>query len=291
MSDSSGLSPTQLEKPGAHPLRRNWWAWAWEVDGGPSSRAFQFLTVIVAVGALAVSLTTRSSNSTVETSNASYSYTYMSESGAPGDPDPQSKSCGDAESGVIGGWGPDRPTFTLSHPAPYTSLNAIRDNPDYGDERGFFRIKDAGDAAGGGWDYQVSVERDHTYLLQAYVENSAVDDNELVAVATTFSVNLPTCTGRRIASNAFLSSSNAFPQQIWGGVTFEGDEDFNLAYVGGSAKLYSNYWPNPGLTVDETFLTSKGILLGANKMDGNVLPGYKHSIYISFEVRPQFAPN
>ena len=40
-------------------------------------------------------------------------------------------------------WGPDRPTYTIEHPADHVTFDSITNNPDYGDERNFVTIKDA----------------------------------------------------------------------------------------------------------------------------------------------------
>lgn len=86
--------------------------------------------------------------------------------------------------------------------------------------------------------------------------------------------------------------TTAFPREIWSGVPFLSNEQFNLAYVAGSARLYSNAWPQPeGLPTDaeNELSTSAGFVSGYEVMDGVLLPGDQHSFYIFFEVQPQFA--
>ena len=41
-------------------------------------------------------------------------------------------------------WGPERPTYTIEKPADHVTFNSITNNPAYGDERNFVRIKEAG---------------------------------------------------------------------------------------------------------------------------------------------------
>ena len=43
--------------------------------------------------------------------------------------------------GSAGGWGPDRPTYTMTHPPTEPVLNSITDNPDHGDERNFVQVR------------------------------------------------------------------------------------------------------------------------------------------------------
>jgi hypothetical protein len=103
-------------------------------------------------------------------------------------------------------------------------------------------------------------------------------------------VNLPTCTGEGIASNGIIESTDAFPEEIWGGTTFKADQMFNLAYVPGSARLYNNGFGAKGTPLSASILTSTGVLIGYKQLDGVVPAGYQYSCYVTFEVRPQFAP-
>ena len=150
-------------------------------------------------------------------------------------------------------------------------------------------VRDASVGTAGGWEYSVRVQPDRTYIVRIYIENSSIYGvGELASLDTRVMVNLPTCTGNVIASNGFVSSSNAFPHKIWGGITFQSDEEFNLAYVEGSASLTTNAHPE-GVPIGSEFLTSMGSMLGYETLDGVVLPGYEYSMYFTFEVRPQFA--
>lgn len=40
-------------------------------------------------------------------------------------------------------WGPSRDTYTIENPASHNVFNSITDNPDYGDERNFLRVRDS----------------------------------------------------------------------------------------------------------------------------------------------------
>ena len=285
--------PTAVPRSSPKRSGRSWW---WHPRGGPRARASAAISAVAAVAAIAVS--TAYTNQTVRTviGDQTNTYgdtyvTYQSSDGAPGQGTPRgSRECGDIDSDIHGGWGPDRPTFTIEHPPGYTTLNAIRDNPNYGDERGLMVVKDAANHESGGWQYSVDVERGHTYMVRIYVENSTIDGaSDLASAGTTLMVNLPTCTGNVIASNGFVQSDTAFPMEIWGGVTFRSEEIFNLAYIEDSASLVTNAHPGDGLPIAKEFLTTQGVLLGYEAQDGLVLPGYQYSMYFFFEVRPQFA--
>lgn len=286
-------TPTGSPTPG--------WRWMRASDGGPSSRLFEFLMAFAAVVGLVVSVVSiviaqnarTASEAVIDARTSNVTNNYYSADGAPGESDPVSSSgCGDAESEIVGGWGPDRPVFVMDHPPTYTTFNAIRNNPDFGDERGLMRVRDTTEGVESTYGYEVTVQRGHTYSVTVYVENSALDDvAALSATDSRLKVSLPTCDGHRIASNAFVTSPTSYPREIWGGVTFQADERFNLAYVSGTARLFSNAWPSPDglpLNAEEELFTSKGIPLGYEEMDGTVRTGYQYSMYVSFDVTPQF---
>lgn len=258
-------------------------AWFWHPD-----RIWVALTAFIALAALIVAWLAFARGPD-KSSQATYNNYYTSANGAPGQADPvASKECGGVDSSVEGGWGPDRPTYLMNHPPAYTTLNSIRNNPDLGDERGFMRVREA--VQGTNFTYTADVEGGHTYRVMIYVENSALDGApELAASGTTVKVNLPTCSGYRIASNAFVDSDSAFPREIWGGVTFRSGRLFNLRYVPGSAHLMDKDNASPGKQVSDDIFTSTGIKVGASSDPGSVLPGYQFAAYVQFDVVAQVA--
>lgn len=304
--DAAGASSNRLQDPdpaqSTIKLRSGRFAWMRDKDGQPTTRLFEAITAMAAVATIVVSVIALStaqdakmiSQLTVETNSSTTTVTnnYYSADGAPGEANPkQNGNCGDADSSIVGGWGPDRPVFVMTHPPSYTTMNAIRNNPQLGDERGFMRVADT--STGEQLDYEAQVEEGHTYRVSIFVENSALDGvPELASTDTNLSVNLPVCAGQRIAANAFLKSGTAFPGTIWGGVTFVSDRLFNLSYVEGSAKLINNVWPEGlALNGEEELFTSQGVDLGYNELDGVMQTGYQYALYVDFEVRPQFASN
>lgn len=176
--------------------------------------------------------------------------------------------------------------FTDDFGAPYTSINSLRSTSVIGDERSFYGVRKSGTPKL--WSQELEVERGDVLTLRVYVHVDAPASGraDLAATNVNVKVNLPVCTGRVIASHAFVASS-AYPGEVWSGITLTSDEDFNLTYVSGSAK-YENNWGS--FPLPEAFLTSAGVPLGHETMDGVVFPGYAYSGYLSFDVRPQFAP-
>ncbi|MEZ0357644.1 hypothetical protein [Mycobacterium sp. SA01] len=202
--------------------------------------------------------------------------------------DPEDKS-------VAGGWGPARNVLAKDQYSEFPAFNLDK-LPEVGDERGFYDGREDGIPPPYVWHYDIHVQRDKTYILRMIIHNSAYQGSpENTAKGTRLEVNLPVCTGRRIASQATIISTNSAPKEVWGGVTFIGDEPFNLVYVSGSAILCTNHFAckadgRGGVPLSEDFLTIKGVLLGFDSMNGDVPGGYQASLLVLYKVRPQFAP-
>lgn len=143
---------------------------------------------------------------------------------------------------VVGAWGPsDRPTYTTASPAPHVTFNSITNNPAYGDERNFFRIKDA--ATSGTYTDDLKVEPGKTYRGYIYVHNNAskvlndaAHDFKGVAVNTQLRVSLPNSVtpGNKARINAYITADNAQPKQVW-------DEAYMTADFGCSYSLRTKF--------------------------------------------------
>lgn len=285
--------------------------WIGRPDWSRDQSAVSFGSLIVAAGALLLSLVIGVQNWNAAKSASDGSAQQLAEqkrandinsdmldrinqsalSGANPDPTdqtatPQSTGCSSGGTPIPVGWGPSRPIFTDTATPQYALFNSVRDNPHLGDERSFYAIKDASDVDGL-WRKHVKVEKGHTYFIRIYVRNDA-GDTRATATGTTVMVNLPTCTGTSIASNAWIRSNDAFPNELWDGVSMLSDTLFNVAYVDGSAAVY-NSGSSPFKLTSTDFLELEGQKIGSDSLDGVVRPGYGNVVYIVFEVRPQFA--
>ncbi len=189
---------------------------------------------------------------------------------------------------ALNAWGPSRDTFTMKNPAPYVTFNAITDNPDYGDERNFVRIKDAANTSAGGWSDEINVQSDKEYLVQMYVHNNAADNLNLVAKNVNAKFNVPATTGKSVQIDGFISSSNASPTQVWDQAVFNSDKNFNIAYVPGSAVYYNNKTGQGGVKLSDAIVTDSGATLGYELPLNGDTPGcFKYSGYVSFKVKAQ----
>jgi uncharacterized repeat protein (TIGR01451 family)/LPXTG-motif cell wall-anchored protein len=189
-------------------------------------------------------------------------------------------------------WGPSRATFTEAHPAPYVTFNSITDNSFYGDERNFVTVKDASNTSDGGWTDNVTVQPGKEYVVRMYVHNNAASNLNLVATNVRASASVPTTTGKSVPISGFVSADNAKPGKVWDDVQLNSDQNFNLAYVSGSAEYHNNsVGKGPdGAKLSDSIVTSNGAPLGYDKLDGKIPGCYKYSGYVYFKVKPQFAP-
>jgi uncharacterized repeat protein (TIGR01451 family)/LPXTG-motif cell wall-anchored protein len=184
-------------------------------------------------------------------------------------------------------WGPSRPTYTMAHPANHITFDSITDNSNIGDERNFVGIRET--STNNKWSDSMTVQDGKEYTVRMYVHNNAASNLNLVAENVTAKFNLPTTTGKSIQVDGFLDSSNATPTEVYDSATFTSTDDFNLAYISGSLK-YENNSPNSPFTLPESIFTSTGAVLGYNQLDGKIPGCFQYAGYVSFTVKPQFAP-
>ena len=196
-------------------------------------------------------------------------------------------------------WGPSRTTYTMAKPADHVVFNSITDNnKEVGDERYFVSASPyTGSASSNYWSDATQVENGKEYVVRMYVHNNAASNLNLVAKDVKAFVVLPTTTAKEITVSGKISSSNANPTTVWDETKFvsKNGEAFNLAYVDGSAKYYNTKdgklrtFSLDGLNDSNDLFTSKGKLLGYDKMDGNIPGCSQYSGYVTFHVKAQFA--
>lgn len=186
-------------------------------------------------------------------------------------------------------WGPSRDTYTMAHPADHITFNSITDNSEVGDERQFVAIKDASNTAGGGWQKSIAAESGHEYLVRVYVHNNAASNLNLVATNTRVTAALSTATGTSVPITGYVSADNATPKQVYADVNLTSAQNFNIAYIPGSAMIYNNATGSGGRAVSDSIVNGGGALVGYSANDGN-LPGcMQYASYVTFKIKPQFA--
>lgn len=187
-------------------------------------------------------------------------------------------------------WGPDRPTFTMAHPAPYVTFNSITDNPQRGDERNFVGIK-ADTAPNSAYSQNTALQPGQDYDVLVYYHNNAASNlndaaHNYVGIAhgAFMRVQMPATVdaGQQARVTAFVGATNANPQQVWSEAYGSASGNYALTYVPGSATIY-NWGATNGSKMPDSLYTT-GAPLGYDKLDGN-LPGCNnYSGYVIFKI-------
>ena len=175
-------------------------------------------------------------------------------------------------------WGPERKTFTIEKPAEYVTFNSITNNPAYGDERNFIRLKEAGlpDSA---YADDTKVAPGKEYVAYIYFHNNAsITFNDAahnfsgIARNSKIRVAMPTSlkAGERTGMTAYASADNANPAAVYDDTFMTATRDVQFKYIAGSATVHSK-GAIDGQKISDS-LISDGALIGYDKLDGN-LPG------------------
>ena len=184
-----------------------------------------------------------------------------------------------ATAGVTLAWGPDRPTFTIQKPADYITFNSITNNPAYGDERNFFRVKPAA-ADNSAYSDTVALEPGKEYQGYVYFHNNAAANLNLVAKDTSMRVELPAVVNGSAKTNAFIRASNARPVEVFDDTTLTSSSAVALRMVPGSATIHSRGAVN-GQQLSDSLITS-GVKLGYSELNGDVPGCSKFAGYVTF---------
>ncbi len=188
-------------------------------------------------------------------------------------------------------WFPNRPTYTVQIPSDHVTFDSITNNPDEGDERAFFEVKDAANTQPNGFSHTVNNLKDgQDLLLRMYVHNDAADnlngtnfDGKGVAKDTKVRIFLPTANANALRANAYISASNASPAEVADTINLGSNGNFNLTYENGSAVQYTNAVPT-GMKLSDS-IVSTGAPIGFNKLDG-IVPGcFNFSSIVTIKVK------
>jgi uncharacterized repeat protein (TIGR01451 family)/LPXTG-motif cell wall-anchored protein len=188
-------------------------------------------------------------------------------------------------------WGPDRPTYTIEHPADHVTFNSITNNPSHGDERNFVQVRDANS---GNETYvdQIGLTAGHEYVVYVYYHNNAASNLNAsgvgIAHGAYVKAQIPAVVTNGSAGTkavGYVGASNASPSEVWDDVSFSNTTggDIALRYVPGSTTIH-NFGTTNGATMSDSIVTT-GTALGYNSLDG-VLPGCnEYAGYVTFRVK------
>lgn len=194
-------------------------------------------------------------------------------------------------------WGPDRPTFTIEKPADYVTFNSITNNPAYGDERNFVRIKEA-TAPASAFSDDTKVQPGKEYEVYVYFHNNAsktlndaAHGKKGIAQNARLRMAMPggLKAGERTGITGYISADNANPGTVHDNSYMTATADVALRYIPGSAVVKSKGGVNDKKLPDALF-SATGTHLGYDSLNG-LLPGCnEYSGYVTFKFRAD-APN
>lgn len=196
-------------------------------------------------------------------------------------------------------WGPGRAVVDADKGADHVVFNSMTNNPNYGNERQFITVREAGnDSDENYFRNDIKVQPGKEYEVRVLVHNDAnpekYPEKNLDAINTTLKTAISAKTGTSSAITAYLSADNAKPQKIHADVKFNSssDQEFNLAYVQGSATIYNNGYAagGEGKPFSDDMTTQSGAKIGFEKEGDGIVPGcFEYISYVYFKVKPQFA--
>lgn len=193
-------------------------------------------------------------------------------------------------------WGPERPTYTIANPADHVTFNSITDNPEYGDERNFVRIKEAS-APSSAFSDDTTIEPGKDYEVYVYYHNNASrtlnsDEHGQKGIAhdTKLRMAMPggLKAGERTGLTGYISASNATPREVYDNSYMTATTDVALRYIPGSAVVTNGGGISGQVLPDSLFTT--GALLGYDNLNG-IVPGCNEFAgFVKFKFRAD-APN
>lgn len=193
-------------------------------------------------------------------------------------------------------WSPDRRTYTADSPPDIAKLNSITDQPAYGDERNFFRVRNA--SAGTDWSDSVELKRKDEFEASVYFHNDS-DAKDQQANYAYARVEIPAIVPRDEDSTnnfalAHVGASNVQPSVVTDSVSFiNNDEgDFALRYVPGTAHIISDSHIDEATVNADLLFHMSGPRDGGTPLgsaDGVLPPGTEGRLVFRFvAVQPDF---
>ncbi len=194
---------------------------------------------------------------------------------------------------VVFAWGPARATFTMEQPASYVTFDSITNNPKYGDERNFMRVRDIAANDDFGDTEAVTAGKEYEVLV-FYHNNASSSLNEGgtgIAHGAYTRAEIPAIVpngGTATDAAAYITAANANPTTVYDTIDFTNTTgtDMAMRYVPGSTTIH-NFGSTNGQTLGDTILSGSGVPLGYNALDGD-LPGCNDfSGYVLFRVKAE----
>ncbi len=189
-------------------------------------------------------------------------------------------------------WGPEREMYTIeSGGSMIPTFNSITDNPNLGDERNFVGLRsDTGADIENRWFDQYRIAAGDEILMRVFVNNSGYDyaheadepGPSLEDVRLRIGMS-KSPSGTEASVYGLLSASNA--NSVWDGATLHFDERTEVSFDLDWSFLENNGFPNGGRELGGDAFGEDGVLLGYDRLDGLIPPGYQYDAYVTVRIR------
>ena len=161
-------------------------------------------------------------------------------------------------------------------------LNALTNNPNYGDERNFLLVKRATVTTPGGWRDVLAVGPGNEVLIRQYVSNGSYSR---IAENARVSLQVPAESSRHLLITGRNSADNAVPRAVTDQVRLDAAEPVTAEYVAHSAIVLGNAFPLPQGEQLSDFYAGDGALLGYDKLDGQLRPAFRGNLIVTARLR------
>lgn len=184
-----------------------------------------------------------------------------------------------------------RTAYNDAQEIDHAVMNSVVDNPDWGDERDFIRLKtvETGQVAVG----EAEIEPGQEYEVQIYYRNDASEkynskEHDRVGVAR--EVRLSTKYPGQLNADgrgeitAKITAENTNPLWVQSVFKLTAREDLTLHYVAASAKIQNNYKAN-GSVLSRAVFSGEGTMLGMDELNGMIFGGMKYGGKVVYRLK------
>lgn len=159
-------------------------------------------------------------------------------------------------------------------------LNAVYDNPVYGNENQFLSAKASNDGEDS-WDDPITVEGECLIDVRLYVANSAKTGSESILGARA-GIGWTSTADGQLTLHSLLSTRNGNPAQIFDTLTVRTTGQMQARFVPRSGRLVTRFHRSP---LPDSIWSQQGATIGSCELDGTIPPGRDFQILVLAQVR------
>ena len=185
-------------------------------------------------------------------------------------------------------FGPQREVFFGNKRPNYATFNSVIDNPNWGDERCFVKIREFVEGKDTPLSSRMKLEKGKQYEVVIYYHNNsdpatvgkkAIGISDGTAIRSSFPLSVKAENGQFVSATIFASDTN--PASVWARAYVYSDETYLLHYVPDTAIIHNSGRLNQ-TGIGPHYLFGDGALIGVNKISGLLPGGEEYAGYVSY---------